>query len=84
MTEPRYFGESMGGHAAGVHMQHTVATMSEPENRPRPSKKAQMLKVLSSPRKKLSTQGGGLQMLPPGDGSNTAGSIKHGCMCPHT
>jgi len=55
MTEPSYSAEG-----------HAVGTMEAPAGRVTPSKKAFMLKTLSTPRRKLTSQGGGAQMLPPG------------------
>jgi hypothetical protein len=56
MNEPSYSGGSEG-----------TGTMEQPLKRATPSKKAFMLKTLSTPRRKLSAQGGGMEMLPPGN-----------------
>ncbi|GBF87299.1 hypothetical protein Rsub_00010 [Raphidocelis subcapitata] len=64
MTEPRYQGGAATGEGHASH--HAVGSMAQPAHRVTPSKKARMLKVLSTPQRKLAAQGSGVQMLPPG------------------
>lgn len=56
MSDP---GAGAGGSGGG---HHSVGTMDAPAHRVKPSRKAAILKVLSTPRRKLGTQGGGAQV----------------------
>ena len=59
MTEPGYLNEAS---SSSTDESRNVAAMDEPVNRLKPSKKASMLKVLSTPRRKLTVQGAGVQV----------------------
>lgn len=61
MTEPgdHYLNEAS---SSSSDEKHGVTAMDEPTNRVKPSKKASMLKVLSTPRRKLTVQGAGVQV----------------------
>ncbi|KIZ07213.1 hypothetical protein MNEG_0745 [Monoraphidium neglectum] len=66
MTEPCYFSEGAAAATNSEGEGRAVGTLGKLVNRVTPRKKAAMLKVLSTPRRKLVDQGAGLQMLPPG------------------